>query len=141
MPCASYKSNSIGRATRVPSVIPQKIPPSRVEQSGKSTTPMEPKDYHSVEIYEKSPDINLVISYHENLEINTHAWNNQEKVQRQWMHRTNLTASEGQPESPLSYLKKSHPHAWNNQEKVQRQWNQKTTTVWKFTKNHPISIW
>jgi len=67
---ASYKSNSIGRATRVPSVIPQKIPPSRVEQSGKSTTPMEPKDYHSVEIYEKSPDINLVISYHENLEIN-----------------------------------------------------------------------
>ena len=32
---------------------------------------MEPKHDHSVEIYEKSPDMNLVISYDENLEINT----------------------------------------------------------------------
>jgi hypothetical protein len=34
---------------------------------------MEPKDYHSVEIYEKSPDINLVIPYDENLEINKYS--------------------------------------------------------------------
>ena len=69
MPCASYKSNN-SRATRAPSVIPQKIPPFRVEQSPKSTTPQETKHDQSVEISKKSPDMNLVIPYDENLEIN-----------------------------------------------------------------------
>ena len=46
---------------------------------------MEPKHDHSVEIYEKSPDMNLVISYDENLEINTephssYPWNNHPEI-------------------------------------------------------------
>ncbi len=39
------------------------------EQSPKNTTPMDTNHDHSVEIYEKSPDISLVIPYDENLEM------------------------------------------------------------------------
>ena len=74
----TYESNNHRRATRASSVIPQKIPGFGAEPHSsypwnnhpEITTPMEPKHDHSVEIYEKSPDMNLVISYDENLEIN-----------------------------------------------------------------------
>ena len=39
MPCASYKPNN-SRATRAPSVIPQKIPPTCVEQSARKYNPI-----------------------------------------------------------------------------------------------------
>ncbi len=48
----------------------------------KSTTPMEPKHDHSVEIYQKSHDMNLEISHDNNLGFNTHVVRSRSVLQK-----------------------------------------------------------
>ncbi len=71
-PCPVHRTNltSIAGRPKPPLSYLRKSHPHAWNNHPESTTPMEPKHDQSVEIHEKSPDMNLVISYDENLEIN-----------------------------------------------------------------------
>lgn len=70
-PCPVHCTNlTIAGRPKPPLSYLRKSHPHAWNNHPESTTPMEPKHDQSVEIYEKSPDMNLVISYDENLVIN-----------------------------------------------------------------------